>query len=59
MANYISVIFDCFDVTVLGLAMETNIKATLCADALKNAIEAYPGFKSAILHSDRGSQYTS
>ena len=56
---YVSAIFDCFDVTVLGLAMETNMKATLCADTLKNAVEAYPGFKGAILHSDRGSQYTS
>ena len=56
---YVSAIFDCFDITVLGLAMDTNMKATLCADTLKNAVEAYPGFKGAILHSDRGSQYTS
>ena len=34
---YVSAIFDCFDVTVLGLAMETNMKATLCVDTLKNA----------------------
>lgn len=56
---YVSAIFDCFDLTVLGLAMDTNMKATLCADTLKNAVEAYPDFKGAILHSDRGSQYTS
>ena len=56
---YVSAIFDCFDVAVLGLAMDTSMKATLCADTLKNAMEAYPDFKGAILHSDRGSQYTS
>ena len=56
---YVSAIFDCFDVAVLGLAMDTNMKATLCADTLKNAVEAHPDFKGAILHSDRGSQYTS
>lgn len=27
---YVSAIFDCFDSAVLGLAMETSIKATLC-----------------------------
>ena len=27
---YVSGIFDCFDSAVLGLAMETNMKATLC-----------------------------
>ena len=27
---YVSAIFDCFDLSVLGLAMETNMKADLC-----------------------------
>lgn len=27
---YVSAIFDCFDLAVLGLAMDTNMKATLC-----------------------------
>lgn len=56
---YVSAIFDCFDAGVLGLAMETNMKATLCTHTIDNAIMAYPSLKGAIIHSDRGSQYTS
>ena len=56
---YVSAIFDCFDVTVLGLAMETNMRAELCVRTLENAAAAYPDLKGAIIHSDRGSQYTS
>lgn len=56
---YVSAIFDCFDVTVLGLAMDTNMKAPLCVQTLKNAYNAYPGLRGAVIHSDRGAQYTS
>ena len=56
---YTSAIFDCFDVAVLGLAMDTNMKAPLCVQTLKNAYNAYPGLRGAIIHSDRGTQYTS
>lgn len=56
---YVSAIFDCFDLTVLGLAMDTNMKAPLCVDTLKNAALAFPELKGAIVHSDRGTQYTS
>ena len=56
---YVSAIFDCFDAAVLGLSMDSSMKASLCAQTLQNAVEAYPGFQGAILHSDRGSQYTS
>ncbi len=56
---YVSAIFDCFDSSVLGLAMETNMKATLCEHTLDNAYLAYPNLRGAILHSDRGTQYTS
>lgn len=56
---YVSAIFDCFDVGVLGLAMETNMKATLCQHTLDNAYIAYPQIRGAIIHSDRGTQYTS
>ena len=56
---YVSAIFDCYDLTVLGLAMDTNMKATLCEQTLDNAYKAYPMIRGAILHSDRGSQYTS
>lgn len=56
---YISAIFDCFDLTVLGLAMEDNMRAELCVRTLDAACGAYPDLRGAIVHSDRGSQYTS
>ena len=56
---YVSAIFDCFDLTVLGLSMDTNMKADLCRQTLTSAVAAYPGLRGAIVHSDRGSQYTS
>ena len=56
---YVSAIFDCFDSGVLGLAMDDNMKATLCKRMLENAVSAYPELKGAIVHSDRGTQYTS
>ena len=56
---YVSAIFDCYDLAVLGLAMDTNMKATLCEQTLDNAYRAYPMLRGAIIHSDRGTQYTS
>ena len=56
---YVSAIFDCYDLAVLGLSMDTNMKATLCEQTLDNAVKAYPALRGAILHSDRGTQYTS
>lgn len=35
------------------------MKATLCVNTLDNAYKAYPKLKDAIIHSDRGTQYTS
>ncbi len=55
---YLSVIFDCYDLTVLGIAMDTNMKALLCVKTLENAAKAY-NINGMIVHSDRGSQYTS
>lgn len=56
---YVSAIFDCYDLAVLGLSMDTNMKATLCVNTLDNAYKAYPKLNGAIIHSDRGTQYTS
>lgn len=55
---YTSVIFDCFDLAPLGISMDTNMKAELCVETVKNAVKSYPELRGAILHSDRGSQYT-
>lgn len=56
---YVSTIFDCYDLAVLGLCMDTNMKAALCEQTLDNAVKAYPMLRGAILPSDRGTQYTS
>lgn len=56
---YVSALFDCFDSAVLGLSMDTSMKAELCVKTVDNAVHAYPGLSSAVIHSDRGSQYTS
>ena len=55
---YISAIFDCFDLLVCGLAMDDNMRAELCKRTLLNAHKSY-GLAGIIVHSDRGSQYTS
>ena len=56
---YVSAIFDCYDLAVLGLAMDKKMKASLCKQTLDNACKAYPELRGAIVHSDRGTQYTS
>ena len=56
---YVSALFDCFDAAVLGLAMDTNMKASLCEQTLDNTVRSYPQMKGAVIHSDRGTQYTS
>ena len=56
---YTSVIFDCFDLSVLGISMSTNMKADLCVHTLAHAVTSYPSLRGAIIHSDRGAQYTS
>lgn len=56
---YVSGIFDCFDTAILGLSMDTNIKTPLCVKTLANACLHHPELRNAIIHSDRGSQYTS
>ena len=56
---YISPIFDCNNGEILSLCMDTNMKKELVIDTLKAAVNRYPKLQGAILHSDRGSQYTS
>ena len=56
---YVSAIFDCYDLMPNGLAMADNMRAELCSQTVKNACLCYPAIRGAIIHSDRGSQYTS
>lgn len=56
---YVSAVFDCYDLGVLGLAMADHMKADLCVSTIENAHKSFPALSGAIIHSDRGSQYTS
>lgn len=56
---YVSAIFDCFDLNVLWLSMADNMRAELCVQTVENACKSYHDMSRAIIHSDRGSQYTS
>lgn len=55
---YISPIMDCFNGEIISLVMRSNMRKELCIDTLTAAADRFP-IKGAILHSDRGSQYTS
>lgn len=56
---YVSAIFDCYDLLVLGLCIEDNMKAGLCVNTVNNAVQMHPEIRGIKCHSDRGSQYTS
>lgn len=56
---YISPIMDCSDGAIIALEMRDNMKKELCVDTVKQLRHSCGKLKNAILHSDRGSQYTS
>ena len=39
--------------------MADNMRAELCVQTVENACKSYPEMRGAVIHSDRGSQYTS
>lgn len=55
---YISPILDCYNGEILALMMRNNMKKELCIDTFKAVTQRYK-LNGTILHSDRGSQYTS
>ena len=55
---YISPIMDCYSGEILALEMRDNMKKELCIDTVRAMAGRFP-VRDAILHSDRGSQYTS
>ena len=55
---YISPVMDCFNGEILSLIMRDNMRKDLCVDTFKAAAKRFP-LRGAVLHSDRGSQYTS
>ena len=55
---YISPIMDCCNGEILSILMKDNMKKELCIDTFKAVTQKY-NLNGAIVHSDRGSQYTS
>ena len=56
---YVSAIFDCYDLFVEGISMADHMRAELCVQTVESAYQSFGEMRGAILHSDRGSQYTS
>lgn len=54
---YVAPVMDCFNGEIVGLAMDGNMRAELCVRAFESACRG--GARAMILHSDRGSQFTS
>ena len=55
---YLSAILDCYDGKIVGFDMDDNMRAELCVRAFEKACKSH-GARDMILHSDRGSQFTS
>lgn len=55
---YISPILDCYSGEILSLCMDNNMRKELVIRTAEAAAKKFP-LCGAILHSDRGSQYTS
>ncbi len=58
--NYLALVTDAYSKQIMGFKLANHMKASLCVDALKMAIQnkKYPN-KKLIHHSDRGFQYCS
>lgn len=56
---YLAAVLDCYDGALVGLSMQNHMRASLCCNALRDAVSRYGYQKGLILHSDHGSQYTS
>ena len=56
---YISPILDCFGGEIVAMRMADNMRKELCSTTVLSMVQRFPETKGAILHSDRGSQYTS
>lgn len=56
---YLAVILDLFSRSVIGWATSSRLKAEIVCEALERALRLRRPEGSLIMHSDRGSQYTS
>jgi transposase InsO family protein len=55
---YVAPIFDCFDGAIVGLEMDDNMRKELYINAFEQACRRQNAY-GVLLHSDRGSQFTS
>jgi transposase InsO family protein len=55
---YIAAVLDCYNGEIVGLSMDDNMKKELCIRAFESACGIHDAH-GMILHSDRGSQFTS
>ena len=56
---YLSAVLDCFNGEIVAFQMHDNMKKELCKDTVSQIINRFGRLQDVILHSDRGSQYTS
>jgi len=56
---YLATIIDCFNKEVVGYALADHMRTELVTDALKMAAHNHDLEPDCIMHSDRGTQYTS
>ena len=50
---------DCYNGEILTVEMSDNMKKELCIDTVYQLKQKYGNLQGVVLHSDRGSQYTS
>ena len=56
---YVSPVMDCFSGEIVAMEMRDNMKKELCIDTIRKLSGTCCLESGAVLHSDRGSQYTS
>jgi putative transposase len=56
---YVAFVVDVFSRRIVGWRVSSSLKSDLALDALEQALHARPDAGGAIVHSDRGTQYTS
>jgi transposase InsO family protein len=56
---YVAFVIDVFSRFIIGWRVSSSLKSDLALDALEQALHARTGVDGAIVHSDRGTQYTS
>jgi transposase InsO family protein len=56
---YLATVIDCFNKEVIGYAMADHMRTELICDALAMAARNHTLEEDCIMHSDRGTQYTS